>query len=210
MHSSKLKFVFLHPHKCGGNTINRLFSPYSDVELITRDSKSGKKQGSVIPDLPNCKHATYKPYVKAFPEIKNYFKFSVFRNPYDRVASWYSHKTQKKKPVTLKEAKKFVKSISSGGVNKMPAQVEYYGLDGENFLDFVIDFDNFEKDLIEVYEKIIGIKPKEVPVINKSPMEKPDDFYIYEGKLSLELKESVYQLFDRDFKFMKDIMQKSE
>lgn len=200
----------MHPHKCGGNTINRIFSPYSDVKLITRDSYSGKNQGSIIPVLPNCKHTTYEAYVKAFPEIQNYFKFSVFRNPYDRVASWYSHKNQKNKPNTFEEAEKFVRSIRTDGPNRIPSQVKYYGLDGENFLDYIIDFNNFEKDLRIVYQTVTGNELKEVSIINKSPMKNPEDFYTYGERSSQELKEFVYEIFFDDFEFMKEFIKKGK
>lgn len=203
MYSDEKKFVFFHPHKCGGNSINRIFGEYSNIEIKIRDSKSGKNQGSTIPDLSHCKHSTYEQYVSDFPFVQKYFKFSVFRDPFERIASWYSHKTQLESPRNATEAINF---LNNGP--RLSHQVDYFGIKNTVEVDFIVDFDNFERDVRHLYKVLIGKELNSVMHVNKSPLSNYADFYTYDGEISSNVVSAVKETFRRDIEFQESYMNK--
>ena len=202
MYSDERKFVFFHPQKCGGNSINRIFGEYSSVEIKIRDSKSGNNQGSTIPSLRHGKHSSYEQYISDFPFVQNYFKFSVFRDPFERIASLYSHKFQLKSPPNAAAAISFLNNVSR--LN----QVDYYGIKNTVKVDFIIDFDNFERDVRHLYKTLIGKELNSVMHVNKSPLSNYADFYTYDGEISSNVVSAVKETFRRDIEFQESYMNK--
>ena len=73
MINHKHKFIFIHINKCGGTSIDKVFS--------------GKFRG----------HKKAFDYKKLNPkEFENYFKFTFVRNPWDRVVSFYHYQMKRK------------------------------------------------------------------------------------------------------------------
>lgn len=85
MISHSKKFIFVHPHRTGGSSIELSLKRFSDQPIKYR-----KKYG--VSDFP-FKHARIPEFIEnkliTEEEYKNFFKFAIVRNPWDRAISWY-------------------------------------------------------------------------------------------------------------------------
>lgn len=82
MISHSHKTIFIHAPKCAGESIETLF-----LEKADRGFKGDSFAGS--PE----KHWSAIQYREAFPvEFDRYFKFSIIRNPWDRMISWVKYR----------------------------------------------------------------------------------------------------------------------
>jgi chondroitin 4-sulfotransferase 11 len=156
------KFIFIHINKCGGTTIDELFS--------------GKFQG----------HKKAFEYKQSTPNIfDNYFKFTFVRNPWDRVVSFYHYQIKRGwdyYPFNETIAfKKFVKEW----LRQMPGQTTlntnscYDWISDENndlLVDFIGRFENFQEDFNIVCDKI-GIPQQQLPHKNKSKHKHHTEYY---------------------------------
>jgi len=93
MISHKLKFVFIHIPKTSGNSLSLLLKKYSSNKVRQRKSNLGCNQGIDIiceKNKRDIKHVKLPYYQKLYGnKIQNYFKFTIVRNPYDRILSFY-------------------------------------------------------------------------------------------------------------------------
>lgn len=174
------KFIFIHINKCGGTTIDTLFS--------------GDFAG----------HTKAFDYKKQYPtEFKNYFKFTFIRNPWDRVVSFYHYQIKRKwdyypfdETIPFKE---FVKNW----LKQMPRQTTlnthpcYDWISDEHdelIIDFVGRVENFQKDFDIVCEKI-GIPQCKLPHNNKTNHKHYTEYY------DEETKEIVAEKYAKDIKY---------
>jgi hypothetical protein len=81
--SHKYRVIFIHIQKTGGNSLNNLFNEI-DPELIQELSIDNTPKR-----LKHCFMSDLQAILS--PEIfTGYTKFSIVRNPYERLLSWYS------------------------------------------------------------------------------------------------------------------------
>lgn len=75
----KKQFIFLHPPRTGGTSVENYLRDYTEFpDQITR-------QG-------NLRHFPMHMYSEIFGKsIKDFYKFSIVRNPWDRMVSYYFH-----------------------------------------------------------------------------------------------------------------------
>ncbi|HRI69965.1 MAG TPA: sulfotransferase family 2 domain-containing protein [Polyangium sp.] len=82
--SHKYQAIFVHIQRTGGNSIQKIFADHDPdlVETIPID-----------PSKQRTKHAWITDIVEAIPNeiFTRYVKFSVVRNPFERMVSWYFH-----------------------------------------------------------------------------------------------------------------------
>jgi hypothetical protein len=81
MLSNRYKFIFVHVSRTGGSSLERLAG-----RPITTDPRTAPGGNTDFAD----KHATLADYYSDYPnQYQSYFKFTVVRNPFDRlVSSW--------------------------------------------------------------------------------------------------------------------------
>ena len=95
MISHKLKYLFVHIPKTGGNSLTLMLKNSVEHLIFRKHNKLGKGQGidivSEITRTTSIKHKTYRYYNKMYGKRKvdTYFKFTIVRNPYDRALSYY-------------------------------------------------------------------------------------------------------------------------
>ena len=114
----------------------------------------------------------------------------------------YSHKFQLKSPPNAAAAISFLNNVSR--LN----QVDYYGIKNTVKVDFIIDFDNFERDVRHLYKTLIGKELNSVMHVNKSPLSNYADFYTYDGEISSNVVSAVKETFRRDIEFQESYMNK--
>ena len=81
MINHKNNFIFVHIPKCGGTSIESVFDSTAHIKNVT-----GQHNGTTW-----RKHMTLKTHELLFPDLENYFKFSVVRNPWSMTVSMYTY-----------------------------------------------------------------------------------------------------------------------
>jgi chondroitin 4-sulfotransferase 11 len=191
--SDSANLVFVHIQKTGGSTVDTLLREnVPDIYMV------GAKHGFAIQGINE---------VKGWDER---FKFAFVRNPWARLASWYNMMTRaqewersKGQPENVVQNKlwHYVRDNSSTfedfvynctdevevaeGVYYSFAynQLDYVTDDNGNLLvDFIGRFENLEKDVREVFERV-GIKLASIPHLNRSSHRHYSTFYTPETEM---------------------------
>lgn len=188
MISHKLKFIFIHIPKTSGNSLSLFLKDFIDDKVIHRTSNMGEKQGiSIICEKTNkdIKHMDITYYKNTYGEkINDYFKFTIVRNPYDRMLSYYFwSKGKNNQKFNRNEFIKFIKENES-------LQHKYI----DNTFH-IIRFENLINELknIECLKEIVNFN--NYPTLNASSNSKRNYNEIYDK----ELKDLVFNKYKKDF-----------
>jgi hypothetical protein len=151
MISHKHKCIFIHIPKTGGTSIENFFQ--------------NKEEN------PRSKHKTAQNYaLKNRRAWNKYFKFTVVRNPWDWMVSWYFWRN-KNNELSMKEFLLNYKIVSSETqIRCLPNKMnflEFVNIDHTMSLDYVCKFENLQEDFRVICEKI-GIPHQELPHVNKT------------------------------------------
>jgi hypothetical protein len=154
------RFIFVHVGRTGGSTIERM----AGIPL-TGDPRTQQLGNTDFAD----KHAGLQHYYSAYPEqFRSYFKFTIVRNPFDRLHSAWHWRTRVVRDLCGMSLRDFIDSRPSGY-----ALVERFAVEGMSITDSVGLFDHiarFEK-LAEEYGFLIarlGLPPVPPPHTNRT------------------------------------------
>ena len=166
------KTIFIHIPKNAGTAIETLF---------------GNSSFRIQPP----KHANIHEIKKTFPEIyDSYSKFTIIRNPYDKMVSWYFYlKRQLGEQHNVIEFNEWIKDPSKFWHANDPISYlkpQYEWVDDTVVL---IKYENLDKEFNQFFGKEINL-----PVVNKS---KHDHYLTYYNKESLDI---IYDRYKKDFK----------
>jgi len=176
------KFLFLHLPKTGGTSINKFFNDKFD----------------------NNERDFGHPYLSDYKcnNFDDYFKFTVVRNPYDRLVSAFFYMKEysnfqsdinfrKKWKLEHDTFESFVIEklpIIVGNKNTRPRhfkpQVEF----GTTGLDYIGSFLTMQDDMNFICDKI-GIESQDLPHVNSSNHKRYDEYY---NKELLDIVETLY------------------
>ncbi len=170
--SLERKFLFVHIQKTGGSSIRKILTeaiPDTHSFLGTHDQ--AKQAAEVLG-----------------PEYDSFYKFAFVRNPWDRLVSWYTmikdrienrpkHQINRLWQYVSETASSFEEFIEKctdtiddidGRKSFMFNQVDYLTNEtGEIIVDFVGRYEEFERDLNIVLQKLQIDVPK-IPHVNRS------------------------------------------
>jgi len=218
MISIQKNFLFIHVPKTGGNSIQNLLNDYSEDNIVCNsDCHDGVGRFDVRnkkhPFLQ--KHSNLLEYKKALPKdvYKKLFKFSVIRNPWDRMISNYFSPRRgleewdgelfkkilcKTPPLRfyVTTPKKF--SFMPSCIWKKATQLQLYPAARKDLfseMDFLLRFEQFEEDFKKLC-KLIGIPYSPLPVRNKS--NRKHYSYYYDD----EFREMVRKRFSEEISLM--------
>lgn len=180
--SDKYKVIFVHIPKTGGSSIEQMIAPYYLYS------------GTV----PILQHLTPKKLKKYIDDNKwnNYYKFTVVRNPFDKLVSDYKWMI-KCGIIKNKSFKEFVELAKDIVTNNKYSDNKYY----DHFIpqhmyfedieyDYVCRFETLAKD-IEIVKKAINCQTK-LPHVNKTKKTNYKTYY------DDDTRKIVSQLYQKD------------
>ena len=173
MINHKYKVIFIHIPKTGGTSVR-------EILRINDFEKSEIKS-----------HPSYKAYTDSCETYKEYFTFTIVRNPYDKMVSQYKYFTESKaiknpkvnehyKGDTFKEfLKKFYTKpyVGDGAHRKIYTDI----LHPVDQIDFIGRFENFQQDFDTICDKI-GIPQQKLPHKNATKHKHYTEYYDEETK----------------------------
>ena len=166
------KAIFIHIPKNAGTSIEALFANSSFI-------------------VQPYKHANIHEIKKKFPKVyDSYRKFTIIRNPYDKMVSWYFYlKKQMDVDYDVLEFSEWVKEPSKLWHANDPA----YFLDPQHtWVDdtvALIKYENLDAELNQFFGKEINL-----PVTNKSDHNHFSDYYDEDSS------NVIYNRYKEDFK----------
>ncbi len=192
MISFEHKFIFVHVGRTGGTSFERAAGVPVTSDLRTRF-------------LGNCdfneKHKNFEYYRTNYPgEFDSFFKFTIVRNPFDRLVSRWLWRTTVLKETKWVDFKQFIETrpISS-------KYSEFYKLSEKSIIESVNQFDfigRFE-DIQNTYKFLchrFKIQECNIPHTNKTILHNYKDYY---NSDTVKLVKKIYHidldLFDYDF-----------
>jgi hypothetical protein len=186
MISDKHKCIFIHCHKCAGETIELAISGKADKGF----------EGDPYEGSPE-KHFSVNQYIKKYGQDiwQDYFTFSFVRNPWDRVISWIFYRDKRWKlyggkinPSIIKQELEQFKCFHRNTFNNL------LSLDDASEIDFIGKFENLQQDFNTVCDKI-GIPQQELPHVNKTNRKHYTEYY------DDETREIVAQKYAKDIEY---------
>lgn len=190
MISHKLKFIFVHIPKTSGNSLSLYLKDIVNDGVIQRDNNLGKNSGIDIiceKTKTGIKHENIDYYRRIYGEkINDYFKFTIVRNPYDRMLSFYFfEKTIRNQTFNRSEFIRFVtkcKSFQYDYIDDSCHTIHY-----ENLIDELKNIDCF-KGVVDF---------EDYPKLNSSANCKELYHKVYDN--DEELKNIIFEKFKKEF-----------
>ena len=172
MISVKNKFLFIHIPKTAGNSIQSVLKRYSEDNIVRLTKfQDGIDRFEIRNNhFDVTKHSTLAEYEKAIkPKLFNQlYKFTVIRNPWDRMISFYFSPHRRTEIWDESEFRALVDRVKTAS--------EYltldYGFPGNNHLrwqgiDYVLKFENIDDDFHTLCQ-LLNIKSVRLPKKNQS------------------------------------------
>lgn len=179
MISHEHKIIFIHCHKCGGESIEQAIFGKSDTGY-NGDQYEGSPR----------KHWGYQDYITEYGAdiCEEYFVFSFVRNPWDQIISRLSYRN-----------KRFGEEVSINS-DEIKRVVQFWckkscaSLTNNGSIDFIGRFENLDKDFSVVCEKI-GFDHVTLPHVNKSNHKHYTEYY------DAETKQLVAEKYAKDIEY---------
>ena len=168
MISHKHAFIFVHVGRTGGSSLERLAG--ADITRDPRTQLSGNTDF-------HGKHFTFAEYYNLYPtEFSDYYKFTIIRNPYERlVSAWcWRRNIVKDFAGSLTE---FALTVPEKWTFRSRLKLDHlsFGESIETF-DFIARYENIGKDLRTIASKT-GLDISKYPHINKTDHEAYIKYY---------------------------------
>lgn len=146
--SHKYKFIFIKTRKTAGSSIEKYLSAYLGPSDICTGSLSENTPTKNTDYLDG--HKSWKFIYDNFPtEFDQYFKFSVERNSWDKVVSYYYYSLYKKPKRSKNGFHNFVKKYANN--------IKDWNLYTENNLlrvDRILSYENLHQELLSISERV--------------------------------------------------------
>lgn len=188
MISTSKRFLFVHVPKTAGNSIQSLLAPYADDRIVAEQPhQDGVERFNVVNDrFGTSKHATMTDYKRAIDAatFRSLYKFSVARNPWDRMISWYFSPNRAVTEFDRDDFIAFVRSrptlrdhiVASSPADRLKGSLGVGRRPLTADLDALLRYESLNDDLAEVLETI-GVPFEPLPVRNRSEREHYSVYY---------------------------------
>lgn len=127
----------------------------------------GSSLSNILLSVPGTEEIVLHGTLNQLTNVEDYFIFSLVRNPFTRLASWYEHQKRNGK---FQSFSNFIKTIDP--LDFLFFSQEYYLYHGKTLnkeVSFVGKYENFNEDINFIANKI-GITNYNIPHINRSMM----------------------------------------
>ena len=172
MISTTKSFLFIHPPKVAGNSIQDALLPYSDDKKIIKSGQDGiERFGIVNSQYGFCKHSKIKEYKQKLDELtyNSLYRFSILRNPWDRLISYYFSPHRRQQTWNRDDFIRFIETV--------PSILDYLKDDNDKIdVDFLACFERLQEDFNKVCCRI-GIAPKQLANRNRSNRDHYTSYY---------------------------------
>ena len=176
-------FVYIHIPKCGGTSVIRKIKPF----IIGNGTREGLMSSNVETHEGYADHSffheTYQRLSKS--ELDTFYKFSIVRNIYDRLASFYGHQGHRitshfRRNIKINNFTDFIMNIDyileeirvqnkhsiHNRINRSIEPVsDWLYIDGKNYFDDIFDLKNLDSEWKTISQKI-GIPHTPLPKNN--------------------------------------------
>ena len=193
------KFIFVHIPKTGGSSIELTICPNTSI--------AGNHTGKLNNTTFDGKHWTYKQINLQTPNINTYFKFTIVRNPYDRIVSlfeWLQTYTQSAPGVYGPIPSDFDTFISlcleseKIGPANIKSQYEYITNDqNEIELDYIGRFETLDESFKTICNRV-GVQATTLIHVNNNNKNKRAHYTKY---YTTKTKNMISQLYAQDIDF---------
>ena len=152
--SHKYKFIFIKTRKTAGSSISNVLRKYlGPTDIADGDWVDGLEPYNVTYEKNRMDgHQTCKWIAKSFPkEWDTYYKFTIERNPWEKVISGYNFYKQidvKGLPDTITEFLTWEKK------KWIPVDWGWYTVNSQVVVDQIIDYSNLHNDFKDLMEKL--------------------------------------------------------
>ena len=202
MISYKHKCIYVHIPKTGGSSINHQYLPIK----VERKHLVGNYKSRFQPMAWGLQHlrASYILGEVGYDIFSKFFKFSFVRNPWDKLVSQYLY-SKRATTYELREwlgtnidstFEEYVEKLynSNPMILQHPHWLEQYqflfDLKGNQLVDFIGKFENFEEDCYYVRD-ILKMKKIKLPHMNQSPNRK--HYTEYYNDKTQKMVEKIYK-----------------
>jgi len=169
MLSLSQKFLFIHIPKTGGNSIQKVLTPYSEDQIFVLAEQDGRERFEVRGRFTRHKHATLADYHEHVPPalFAELFTFCAVRNPWSRAISFYftPRRWMKRGLTPFWSRDEFLALLP-----KLPPMVDYLKIGGKvQKLDGFVRFESLGEQLPPVLERVgIAVERAQLPHLNRS------------------------------------------
>lgn len=195
------RFIFISNAKCASTSIEAVLEKYSHI---------------VIKDPPYLKHMSYLEMVDNFDflfsksgfEPNTFYKFAIIREPIDWIVSWFNYRSREElKNSAHKDRGTYLGNVTFDDyINRIEEDWvknqsdRFIDRQGKNAMDFMIRYENLEKDFQYVMNQIGIDETIIIPHKNKSHNVRITSKNISEKSIN---KIKVY--FKQDYDFIKNL-----
>jgi hypothetical protein len=204
------KFIFVHVPRTGGETIENYFLAEMGLDQRMRPALLVREKLEDEQGPPRLSHLTASQYTEyaylSKSEFKQYYKFSVVRNPWSRVVSFYhylGYATKMSFDTFVLEQLDELFSTSKLDWFVAPSSDFIYSSNDELLVDFVARFESYQHDFGLLTSRLKTTRVS-LPIINSSsstqsslsPSYQPKPSY--QSYYSVECRDKVALLYKRD------------
>lgn len=197
MISIKNNFLFVHIPKTAGNSVQLILKEYSEDEVFESTEPDGYNRfGLRSNNYKLRKHSKLKEYKYELENelYKKLFKFTIVRNPWDRMISYYFSPHRGHIKWDRNEFIKFVKKTPSVNSFLSLGFLNNFGSRPFKNIDFFLRFENLDQDFNKLCDEL-GIKRTKIPHSNIS------DHKHYSYYYDKKLVELVSNRFSSEIKY---------
>ncbi len=182
MISLEKKFIFVHIPKTGGNAIQLVLAPYAIDEIVFNKQQAAFNEsvgevhrfGIRNPHMELRKHSTIADVSAQWKEEllgswNEYFKFTVVRNPWERLVSYYFSPNLNRTRFDREEFLDFVKS------DQVKPQFDFLSINGTVAMDRLVRFESVEREFSELCQRF-GIEGN-LTAVNESQHDPYPEYY---------------------------------
>jgi len=192
MISHKHRFIFVHAGRTGGTSFERIAG-----QDVTNDERT-KHLGNTDFD---GKHLGFQYYQRAFPsEFKTFFKFTIVRNPFDRLVSQWFWRTTVIKDHQGMSLKEFILTRHESSKYSEKFKLSGFSInDSLKQFDYIGRFEDLHNTYRYLLEKL-NIQQTDMVYSNKTIHNNYQDYYTAETIDIVNVKYGLdLELFDYKF-----------